>query len=118
MTCGKLVAPGTRPEKCVPGPTSGGRCLEPVPEALLFSFPVSALRSSALSLRYALGSDEGISQRFADPVINSFPGGTARWVDGVSRWSQLLGFRARSIFIARSGLLTEASGRVLLLCLY
>ncbi|CAN6863019.1 unnamed protein product, partial [Brassica oleracea] len=105
--------------------SSGGRCLEPVPEALLFSFPVFALRSSALSLRYALGSDEGISQRppaplgrFADPVINSFPGGTARWVDGVSRWSQLLGFRARSIFISRSGLLTEASGRVLLLCLY
>ncbi|KAF3567382.1 hypothetical protein DY000_02011626 [Brassica cretica] len=99
--------------------SSGGRCLEPVPEALLVSFLVFALRSSALSLRYALGSDKGISQRppaplerFADPMINSFPEATARWVNGVSRWSQLLGFRAKSIFIARSGLLTEASGEV------
>ncbi|KAH0928510.1 hypothetical protein HID58_014237 [Brassica napus] len=96
----------------------------PVPEAPLFSVLVSAC-SSALSLRYALDSGEGISQRppaplerFADPVTKSFPRATARWVDGVSGWSRFLGFRARSIFISRSGLLTEASGGVLLLCLY
>ena len=105
--------------------SSGGWCLEPVPEALLLFLLVSALPSYVLYLGYALDYGEGISrrppaplERIAEPVTRSFPGATTRWFDGVGVWSRLLGFRAQIYFTFQVWSLTEASGDVMLLCLF
>ncbi|WZY72854.1 hypothetical protein YC2023_005094 [Brassica napus] len=63
---------------------------------------------------YILGS----SDRFADLVTRSFSGATVRWVNGIRAWSRLFGFRAQVYFSLLIWSLTEASGGVLLLCLY
>ncbi|KAH0853094.1 hypothetical protein HID58_093467, partial [Brassica napus] len=105
--------------------SSGGRCLEPVPEALLLFLLISALPSYVLYFGHALDSGEGISRRppaplesIAEPVTRSFPGDTTRWFDGVGVWSRLLGFRVQIYFPSQVWSLTKASGGVMLLCLF